>query len=152
MALKTFTFPYRPPPGLRKAKEQKDTKLYPLLQIRLYSKDGKPICFEGLLDSGADGVFLPKRIAEVMDLPKKEKISTSGVLKSEECYKTEVGFIIGVTKSKSLDFGMIEAVFPKSESDIPILIGRDPIFKYFEVVFMEYLGKPKVKLIQKKPL
>lgn len=97
-------------------------------------------------------MFLPKQIAAVMGLPKKERISTSGVLKSEECYKTEVGLIVGVTKSKSLDFGTIEAVFPKSESDIPILIGRDPIFRFFEVVFMEYSDKPKVKLIQKKPL
>jgi predicted aspartyl protease len=152
LSLKSFTYPYRPPPRFRKEKKLKDIPLYPLLNVKLYPKNGKPICFEGLLDSGADGVFIPKQIAEAMGLQKIERISTSGIFKSARCFKTKVGFILGVTKSNSIDFGMIEAVFPEDETDIPLLIGRNPIFKFFEVTFSEYKEKPRVTLNQKKHL
>jgi hypothetical protein len=152
LAQLTLTFPYRTPPGLRKEKDQRKIPLYPLLNIKLYSEKCKALSFEGLLDSGADGLFLPKQIAEGLGLQKMEKIKTSGILKSELCYKTKVGFIIGRTKDRRIDFGMIDAAFPENESDIPILIGRDPLFKYFEITFMEYKDTPKVVLSQKKQI
>jgi hypothetical protein len=51
-----------------------------------------------------------------------------------------------------IDFGTVDAVVPAERGDIPILIGRDPLFKLFEVVFMEYKDRPAIKIIQKKPL
>ena len=152
MAQLTLTFPYRSPPGLRKAKDLDDIPLYPLLNIKLYTERHKPINFEGLLDSGADGLFLPKQIAEGLGLPKIKRIKTSGILKSAMCYRTNVGFIVGATKTRCIDFGIIDAAFPETESDIPILIGRDPIFKFFEVTFKEYKERPKIMLTQKKAL
>ena len=86
MAQLTLTFPYRSSPGLRKAKDIDDIPLYPLLNIKLYTERHKPINFEGLLDSGADGLFLPKQIAEGLGLPKIKRIKTSGILKSAMCY------------------------------------------------------------------
>ena len=141
---------YRPAPGDRHLVSLKDVPLYPLINIKLYTEEQRPLNFEGLLDSGADRIFIPKQIARGLKLPKLERIGTSGIFKSEICYKTEVGLIMGVTKSKSIDFGYVEAVFPETESDIPLLIGRNPIFKYFEIVFKEFEKNPKINLIQKK--
>jgi hypothetical protein len=150
LSLQTFHYPYRPPPGDRHKKDIKNISLYPLINIKLYTSEAKPLCFEGLLDSGADRVFIPKQLAIALRLPKLGEIGTSGIFKSEICYKTKVGFILGRTNTRCIDFGYIEAVFPEAESDIPLLIGRDPLFKYFEINFREYDKKPKVNLIQKK--
>ena len=149
LSLTTFSYPYRPAPGDRHKKNLKDITLYPLINIKLYTKEMKPLNFEGLLDSGADRIFIPKRIAEGLKLPKLERIGTSGIFKSETCYKTKVGFVLGVTKTRMLDFGYIDAVFPETVSVIPLLVGRDPIFKHFEIIFREYEKKPKIKLNQK---
>jgi len=51
-----------------------------------------------------------------------------------------------------LDFGQVDASVPESGGDIPILIGRNPLFKYFEVIFKEYRDNPVYTIIQKKPL
>lgn len=147
----TFTYPYKLPPGLRKKKV--DGTYYPLLNIQLYNCDGgKPLSFEGLLDSGADGLFIPKQIAELLSLPNLGTKRTSGVLKTSECIKTKVGFRIGRTRARRIDFGVVEVTYPQEESDIPILVGRTPLFDFFEVRFLQYTEKPKIELIQKKPL
>ncbi len=147
----TRTCVYKPSPANRKKEDLTGVQLYPLINIQLYNpKGGKPYSCEGLLDSGADGLFIPKQLAEALELPNLEEIQTSGVLKTSECIKTKIGFKIGRTRARRIDFGIITATYPKEHSDIPILIGRDPLFKYFEVKFMEYDNKPKVKLTQKK--
>lgn len=146
-----FTYPYKLPPALRK--EDVDGPLYPLLNIQLYNCDGgKPLSFEGLLDSGADGLFIPRQIADALDLPRLGTINTSGVLKSSDCIRTKVGFKIGRSSARRIDFGVIEATYPLEESDIPILVGRTPLFDLFEVRFIQYEEKPNIKIIQKKPL
>ncbi len=104
--------------------------------------------YEALLDSGADGIFIPKGLAEALGLQKIEKIETSGVLSKGICYKTRVGIKLGRTKARSVDVGYVDAVFPEKEGDIPILIGRAPIFKIFKITFEEYLDPPSFTLEQ----
>lgn len=145
-----FTYPYKLPPGFRR-QSPPDAPMYPLLQIKLYKEGDRPRFFEGLLDSGADGLFIPKGIAEILELPKIEKIKTSGILKTANCFRTRVGLTIGTTKARSIEFGIIDAVFPEEETDIPILIGRNPLFKCFEVIFQEYKDRPRITIEQKKP-
>jgi hypothetical protein len=141
-------FPYKPPPSIRHQKEIENPLLYPLVNIQLYTENGRPFNIEGLLDSGADTVFIPKGIAEGLKLPKLSEITSSGVLSSGICYKTKVGLILGRTKSRRVDFGYIDAVFPSTEGDIPLLIGRQPIFDIFQVTFEQYKEPPSVHLKQ----
>ncbi len=151
MPLLNFTYPYKLPPGLRQRTPRPSGPVYPLLQIQLYKENGKPRFFEGLLDSGADGVFIPKQIAEILDLPELERTPTSGVLKTAHCFRTKIGLTIGTVKARSIEFGVVDGVFPEEETDIPILIGRSPVFKYFEVTFKEYQDRPQIILKQKVP-
>jgi len=151
----TYTYKYKLPPGLRNKDDidKKNAPTYPLLNIQLYNPDGgKAKSFEGLVDSGADGLFIPKQIAENLGLEKIDEIETAGILKSSECIKTKVGFRIGRSKARRIDFEVIEATYPKKEGNIPILVGRKPLFEYFEVKFLEYKESPKIKLTQKNSL
>ena len=87
-------------------------------EILQYNCDGgKPFSLEGLLDSGADGLFIPRKIADALDLPRLGTINTSGVLKSSDCIRTKVGFRIGRSSARRIDFGVIEATYPLEESD-----------------------------------
>lgn len=151
---RTYTYKYKLPPGLRdKEGNLENPPTYPLLNIQLYPPEGgKALSFEGLLDSGADGVFIPKQIADELNLEVKEKETTSGILESKECIQTEVGFRIGRSKARRIDFGIVEATFPQEESDIPILVGRNPLFECFEIRFLEYNDPSKIKLIKKKSI
>jgi hypothetical protein len=146
-----FTYPYLLPPGLRQQKPLPAGPLYPLLPIQLYNKHEKPRFFEALLDSGADGVFIPKSIAEILGLEKLGRVPTSGVLRSAHCFQTKVGLTIGFSKARSIEFGIVDAIFPEEDADIPILIGRNPVFRHFEVTFQEHLDKPKIHLRQITP-
>jgi hypothetical protein len=118
------------------------------LPIQLYKENAKPRFFEALLDSGADGIFIPKFIAEILGLEKLGRVPTSGVLRSAHCFQTKVGLTIGFSKARSIEFCIVDAIFPEEDADIPILIGRNPVFKHFEVVFKEYLDTPKIHLRQ----
>lgn len=63
-----LTFPYRLPPGLRETAPKDSSRLYPLLLIQLYKPGERPRSFEGLIDSGADTLFIPKRVADIIGL------------------------------------------------------------------------------------
>lgn len=153
--MSTHTYKYKLPPGLRNKDDEdlENPSIYPLLDIQLYHPDGgKPIKLEGLLDSGADGLFIQKEIAENLGLEVHEKGKTSGIGKSFESNETKVGLKIGRSKARRIDFGVVEATFPCKKVDRPILVGRDPLFKYFEVKFLEYKNPAKIKITQKEDL
>jgi hypothetical protein len=150
---KEFVYPYRAPPGFRNREEIKEPPLYPLLNIQLYTDPSRPRHLEGLLDSGADTIFIPTSVSKDLNLPRGADMQSGGVFGTGRCYRTQVGFIIGRTNADKIDFGMVPAVVPTEQSDIPILIGRDPLFKYFEVIFKEYKKeRPTIKIIQKNEL
>ncbi len=49
-----------------------------------------------------------------------------------------------------MDFGYVKAVYPEEEKDVPVLIGRNPIFEEFQIVFEEL--NQQFKLIPKEEL
>lgn len=64
-------------------------------------------------------------------------------------YETKVGLIIG-RGGREVDFGLVNATVPEIEQDVPILIGRYPVFEEFQVIFEEF--KQKFKLIPKEEI
>jgi hypothetical protein len=141
---KKLTFQYKLPPSLRgKTPRPKGTfEVYPLIPIQLYYQ-GKNLRFEALLDSGADKLFLPRAIANALELPLGAKRTDSGVTGKFESYGTKVGLIIG-SGSREYDFGIIEACTPVEEQDVPILIGRHPVFDEYQIRFEQYNNKFKL--------
>lgn len=132
----SFSFKYSLPPGLKGKKKPKNEtpKKYPLIPIRLYSKHKKTRVIEGLIDSGSDVLFIPKGIADYLNLPKVKKVKSTSIGGLEISFETKVGLILG-RGGREVDFGYIKAVFPEEEKDIPVLIGRHPVFDEFQIIF-----------------
>ncbi|KKN33190.1 hypothetical protein LCGC14_0806200 [marine sediment metagenome] len=145
----TFTFKYSLPPGLRKKKIQNKENIltYPLIPVRFYSKTVKTTVIEALLDSGSDMVHTNRSIVSFLNLPKGKKIESAGMGGKYMTYKTKVGLILG-RGGREVDFGYVNAVFPEEEKDVPVLIGRIPVFEEFQIIFEE--DKKKFKLIPKE--
>ena len=147
-----FTFSYNVRPGARKLpKEEKEKhQSYPLLPVRFYqpnNKNNMTPAFEGLLDSGSDGVHIHKAIAELLNLSQMKKVESEGMGGKYGSYETEIGLIIG-RGGREVDFGVVKAVYPETELNVPILIGRNPVFDEYQVIFEEY--NKKFKLIPKE--
>jgi len=113
--------------------------------IRFYSKYKETTTFDGLLDSGSDDILIPIGITEYLKLTLGEKLKSDSAGGKIETYKIKIGVILG-QGGRDVDFGIVDA--KATEIDIPILIGRYPIFEEFQVVFEEY--KKRVKLIPKE--
>ncbi len=147
----TLTFKYSLPPGLRKKSIPKNIKLQmsPLIPVRFYSKTGKTNVIEALLDSGSDIIHINRDIFSFLGLPKGKKIDGGGMGGKYVAYNTKVGLILG-RGGREVDFGYVNAVFPEEEKDVPILIGKFPVFEEFQVIFEGY--KEKFKLIPKEEI
>jgi len=145
----SFTFKYQVQPGARKLAKNIKSKLqmYPFIPVRFYSKTKRSPVFEALIDSGADTIYLHKAIAEDLDLAKGKKIESSGMGGKYMSFEAEVGLIIG-RGGREADLGFTQAIFPENELDVPILIGRKPVFEEYQVIFEDY--KKRFKLIPKE--
>jgi len=148
----SFTFKYSVRPGARKApKNVKNSLLsYPLIPVRFYNPNDKTIktpLFEALLDSGSDGVHLHRDIADFLGLNRLNMTKSEGMGGKYNSYETEVGLILG-RGGRTVDFGAVKAVFPENDLNVPLLIGRYPVFEEFQIIFEEY--KKKFKLIPKE--
>ena len=147
----TLTFRYQVRPGERKLPKDVKVKLqtYPLIPVRFYTKTKKIPIFEALLDSGSDIVHINRGIMSFLNLPPGRKIKSSGMGGNYVSYETEVGLIVG-RGGREVDFGIIKVIYPEEEKNVPILIGRIPVFEEFQVIFEEY--KKKFQLIPKEEI
>ncbi len=145
----SLTFKYQVTPGARKlSKEVKSTlQKYPLIPVRFYTKTKRTPIIEALVDSGADTVHIHKAIAEDLNLPIGKKIESSGMGGKYMTIESEVGLIIG-RAGREVDFGYVKTVFPEKELNVPVLIGRNPVFEEYQVIFEEY--RNRFKLIPKE--
>lgn len=134
-----FTFRYLLPPGQRTLPPTatQNMELFPLIPITLYTDARKSPPMEGLLDSGANGLFIPKPIAEYLELSLSGPVQSGGVDGLFKAHATKVGVIIG-RGGRTVDFGTITGIVPDEHKDVPILIGRHPLFDEYQIVFEEY--------------
>lgn len=112
--------------------------IYPLVPVRFIGPKGPSPIIDALLDSGSDFILIPIVLAEALglsmqDLPKP--IGTAGGERRglEARCDFELGRGGRVEKYPNLKINVIDS------SDAPVLIGRDPIFKDFKVIFEESL-------------
>ena len=135
MALKKLTFKYKLKPFDRKQKFKKgeEPPKFPLIPIRINGMN-----FEGLLDSGATQLLIPKEIADGMGLKLGSIYAGYGAGGEFQYHVTEVNLIIG-SGANATDLGKVPAAVPVAENKfIPILIGRIPIWDFYQVIFEEF--------------
>ena len=119
---------------------------YPIIPVKFYYKDKKTPFIEALLDSGGDFIVIPMPIAEYLelDLEKAGEVDTAGG--STSLYKTYIDISIG--KNSGFAEYKNKLIHVSTRSDIPILLGRSPLFEDYEITFKKY----KNQLILKKNL
>jgi len=116
---------------------------YPTVQVR-FSYNGKETPFiDGLLDSGGDFIVIPLPIAKYLNLKLKKagSVDTAGGVTS--LFKANINMVIG-SREYLVSYDNIE-IHVSSRDDIPILLGRHPIFEDYEITFK----KQKNQLILK---
>ncbi|MGI0086911.1 MAG: hypothetical protein ACREBI_02975 [Nitrosotalea sp.] len=97
----------------------------------------------GLVDSGADTSFIPRQIAEILQLELREEDKKKSKSASEEfwTYRTKVHLEI-MYKGRRVVVGTVDVSVPEQpaqSSDIQkmVLLGRAGIFEQYEITFNE---------------
>lgn len=106
---------------------------YPLIPIKFYSEKRETPIIEALLDSGGDFIVIPLPIAKYLHLKlnKAGSVDTAGGV--TELYKTMVNMAIG-DKDNEITYTNLE-IHVSTRNDIPVLLGRFPIFEDHEIIF-----------------
>ena len=116
---------------------------YPVVQVRFHFNGKETPFIDGLLDSGGDFIVIPMPIAKYLNLKLKKAgdVDTAGGVAS--LFKSDITMEIG-NRDCSATYNNIE-IHVSSRDDIPILLGRHPIFEDYEITFK----KQKDQLILK---
>jgi hypothetical protein len=116
---------------------------YPVVPVKFYYKDKKTPFIEALLDSGGDFIVIPMPIAKYLGLKLKKAgfVDTAGGQIS--LFNAKVDITIGKRKKNKIYEN--HNVHISTRDDIPVLLGRNPVFEDFEIIFR----KSKNQLILK---
>jgi hypothetical protein len=106
---------------------------YPIIPVKFYYKNKKTPLIEALLDSGGDFIVIPMPIAKYLDLKleKAGEVDTAGGAAS--LFKSYIDITIG--KNGGFAKYKNNLIHVSTRSDIPILLGRSPIFEDYEITF-----------------
>ena len=116
---------------------------YPVVPVKFYYKEKETPFIDALLDSGGDFIVIPMPIARYLGLRLKKAgdVDTAGGTTS--LFKTILSMLIG-DKAKNAVYNNIQ-IHVSGRNDIPVLLGRHPIFEDYEITFK----KQKNQLILK---
>jgi predicted aspartyl protease len=114
-------------------------KDYPLIPIILTHKDKDTPFIDALLDSGGDFIVIPKAIAQYLELPlcNASRVDTAGG--ATKLYTTKVKMTMSDGEHSTV-YDDLE-IHVSTRNDIPVLIGRYPIFEDYEIIFRKYQDK-----------
>jgi hypothetical protein len=106
---------------------------YPIVPVKFKYKDKKTPVIEALLDSGGDFIVIPMPIAQFlkMELEPACDVDTAGGTAS--LFRTNVDMIVGTKKSCTLYEN--KEIHVSNREDIPVLLGRSPLFDDYEITF-----------------
>ena len=102
---------------------------------------------DALLDSGGDFIVVPHAIAKYLglNLLKAGYVDTAGG--ETTLYKSFVNMVIN-DKDKKFTYEDLE-IHVSNRNDIPVLLGRKPIFEDHEIIFKKYENKLILNPIEK---
>ena len=109
---------------------------YPVLQVQ-FSFNGRDTPFiDALLDSGGYFIVIPMPIARYLELKLKKagSVDTAGGVTS--LYKANISMVVG-NKDRKISYENLE-IHVSGRSDIPVLLGRKPIFEDYEITFKKH--------------
>ena len=115
---KSYTFPYIH---------------YPLLPVQFINGEKKTPVIAALIDSGGDSIVIPKAVAEFLGASVEESEIAKTASGFTSIRKTRLNMVIGRNKDR-IEYKDVE-VFVADNNDIPVLLGRNPLFEDFEITF-----------------
>ena len=122
-------------------------KDYPLIPIKFFSEGRETPLIDALLDSGGDFIVIPKAIATYLGL----KLVNAGFVDTAggeaNLYKSSVTMII-YDKDQNLTYKDLE-IHISARNDIPVLLGRKPIFEDHNIIFKKHDNKLILDRIEK---
>jgi len=106
---------------------------YPVVPVKFYYEDKETPFIDALLDSGGDFIVIPMPISNYLGLKLKKAgdVDTAGGTTS--LYKANLNMKMG-TKNKNVIYDNIQ-IHVSTRNDIPVLLGRYPIFEDYEITF-----------------
>jgi predicted aspartyl protease len=118
---------------------------YPIVPVKFYYKNKETPIIDALLDSGGDFIVIPMPIAKYLDLKLKKAGDVDTAGGTTTLFKAKLNMVVGTKENNTL-YDNLE-IHVSARNDIPILLGRFPIFEDFEITFK----KQENKLIIKTP-
>jgi hypothetical protein len=136
MQLLDFRFKYKRWTTLDCSTNERREIFYPFVPCIISSNNGIKIPVEGLLDSGSDGIVLPRRMAGFLglDLKKAEPLRVPGSRANRSI--TKVSISLGRAGRLCSPIEDVEASVLEGD-DTLLILGRNPIFKLYRITFIE---------------
>ena len=155
MKLLRYIFHYKEIARIDKETNEELISYYPMIPCVFEWGGKKTRLVEGLLDSGSDGIVVPLDLVEYLELSIVSDDEPMRVVGREvERYTSKVNLILG-RGGRYVNLNNVDVSAPK-EGKTPILIGRNPIFKLYEITFREgeisgtITMKPQEEIVKKK--
>jgi len=106
---------------------------YPVVPVKFYFKGRETPIIDALLDSGGDFIVIPMPIAKYLGLKLKKAGSVDTAGGTTSLFKTTLSMNIG-KKEKYSTYTNIQ-IHVSGRNDIPVLLGRHPIFEDYQIIF-----------------
>jgi len=116
---------------------------YPVITVKFFFNGKETPYIDALLDSGGDFIVIPMPIAKYLGLKLQKAGSVDTAGGTASLYKTTLTMIMK-SKEKTVTYNNIQ-IHVSGRNDIPVLLGRQPIFEDYEITF----NKQKNQLILK---
>lgn len=112
---------------------------YPLIPIKFLSNGRETPVIDALLDSGGDFIVIPHAIAKYLGLKliKAGFVDTAG---GETTLSRSFVNMVIQDKGKKYTYENLE-IHVSSRNDLPVLLGRKPIFEDHEIIFRKHENK-----------
>lgn len=112
----------------------------PLINILIESSIGEEFRTVGLVDSGATSTLLPKEIADLLMMPYEENsIEVTGAGGIFNCKPVKLRRLVLIKNVTTFStYRNIKVLVPEEEEILPyVILGRDYVFKRFDITFSE---------------
>ena len=113
---------------------------YPLIPIKFQSVQRETPVIDALLDSGGDFIVIPNAIAKYLGLPLVKAGCVDTAAGETTLHKSVVSMSMHDTEGKCYTYENIE-IHVSDRNDLPVLLGRKPIFEDHEIIFQKHLSK-----------
>lgn len=117
---------------------------YPVVPVKFFYKEKETPFIDALLDSGGDFIVIPMPIASYLELKLKKAGSVDTAGGTTILFKATLDMVLG-----KKDFNEVYKniqIHVSARKDIPVLLGRYPIFEDYEITFKKRKNQLILKL------